>query len=555
VPTLFIYPKKRDAFDYVLGSEKITLGRASTNAIVLFDEFSSGCHAAIFPVETGYVIEDQASKNGTFLNGRRLSKDALLKKGDEILIGSTRIVFDSRLQTDLEIVDDGETMPSTATVVEVKELLKPFAARAAIDTGAPRIQGEQKFIAALSEMSQALICQVSLDKLLGQIMDLVSQNAPMDRGVLLLKAGGTDELVPQVVRTAEALSGPQEFPISRSIFRTALSKSSAILIPDVSAEERLSAQHSLAAAQVHSAMCVPLWNNQEIIGLIYCDRTRLPAPFSEEDLRLVTLLANLAAVKIQNVRLFEEAREKALMEQELVMAERIQRNFLPKNDPVFQPYEISGSAVPCRHVGGDYFDFIQIDPFRLGIVIADVSGHGVSAALLMASLRASLQAAVPGMNDIVSLAGKLNAMLCRDSESHKFISFFFGILDRTQNEIRFVNAGHNPPLLVDAAGGSRELGGTGLCLGMFPSASYGMMSMAIQPGEILCLFTDGIVESRNPDKEEFGDERLIELIHEARDLPVRGIIDKVFENISGFTHYADPADDMTIIAIKRKALV
>ena len=551
MPTLFIYPKRRDAYDYFLSGGKVYLGRASTNDIVLFDEFSSGCHAAIFPVGTGYVIEDQESKNGTFLNGRRINKDALLKRGDEILIGSTRIVFDSKMETDLEIIDDTETLPSTATVVAVKELLEPFAARAAGDAGVPRIAGEHKFIAALSEMSQALIRQTSLDKLLGQIMDLVAQSAPMDRGVLLLKTGETDELVPQVVRTSETLSGSKEFPISRSIFRTALSKSSAILIPDVSAEERLSAQYSLAAAQVHSVMCVPLWNNQEIIGLIYCDRTRLPASFSEEDLRLVTLLANLAAVKIQNVRLFEEAREKALMEQELVMAERIQRNFLPKKDPVFEPYEISGSALPCSHVGGDYFDFIQIDPFRLGIVIADVSGHGVGPALLMTSLRASLQAAVPGMNDIVSLAGKLNDMLCRDSESHMFISFFFGILDRTRNEISFVNAGHNPPLLVDAAGRARELGGTGLCLGMFPSVNYGILTMQIQPGEILCLFTDGIVESRNPDKEEFGEKRLIELIHASRNLPVRGMIDKVLEAVSGFTLHADPADDRTIVAVKR----
>ena len=106
MPTLFIYPKRRDAYDYFLSGGKVYLGRASTNDIVLFDEFSSGCHAAIFPVGTGYVIEDQESKNGTFLNGRRINKDALLKRGDEILIGSTRIVFDSKMETDLEIIDD-----------------------------------------------------------------------------------------------------------------------------------------------------------------------------------------------------------------------------------------------------------------------------------------------------------------------------------------------------------------------------------------------------------------------------------------------------------------
>ena len=205
-----------------------------------------------------------------------------------------------------------------------------------------------------------------------------------------------------------------------------MEKNSSILISDVQSDKNLSDQESIVAGQTHSAMCVPLWNNREIIGLIYSDRDSASGQFTEEDLRLLTVLANLAALKIENTRLFEESLEKARMEQELVMAQKIQRNLMPQGDPVFEPFDITGNTWPCRHIGGDYFDFIPMDPSELGIVIADVSGHGVSAGLLMTSLRSSLHALIPTTRDLALLAAKLNDSVYADSDSHTFISFFLG---------------------------------------------------------------------------------------------------------------------------------
>jgi sigma-B regulation protein RsbU (phosphoserine phosphatase) len=171
----------------------------------------------------------------------------------------------------------------------------------------------------------------------------------------------------------------------------------------------------------------------------------------------------------------------------------------------------------------------------------------------MASLRASLHTELPLTKDLALLAAKLNDFVHGSSDSHSFISFFFGLLDRDRSELLYVNAGHNPPLLVDPAGGVRSLESTGFCLGMFPSTSYETRTVRLKPGDILCLFTDGIVENRNPDREEFGDDRLARRLRESAGLPARDIMDKIYEDTFAFSTCADPGDDMTLVVVKRGA--
>ncbi len=558
MPDLLVYPKKGDAYTFPLSDKNISLGRNNRNDIILNDPFSSGCHAIIFPTESGYFIEDQHSKNGTYLNGCRLEGRVILTKGDKIAIGSTEIIFEPQYLANVKMIEDATFISSSSTTINVKDILqKPpsdtliASPRTAIDSS--DFLSSQKMVRILGEVSRALIYHMALDKLLNYIIDLIAQNIPMDRGILFLKEGPTGELVPKVVRIHSTPLKTQELLVSWSILRMAAEKNSAILISDIQANKQLSEQKSVIAAKIQSVMCVPLFDNQEIIGLVYCDRIALMDQFSEEDLRLLTLLANLAAVKIENARLTEEAQQKARMEQELITAQEIQRNFLPSTDPVFEPYEISGSTRSCHMVGGDYYDFIPIDQSRLGLVIADVSGKGVSAALLMAALRSWLQAEIRITKDLAELAANLNNTIYKDSDNYSFISFFFGVLDREKGEVSFVNAGHNPPLLVDSAGGVRSLDTTGFCLGMFPSVSYQTMTITFEPGQILCLFTDGITESQNSEKEEFGDERLVQQLREYADLPPREILEKVYEGVSSFTNYADLRDDMTISVVKRRS--
>jgi len=227
-------------------------------------------------------------------------------------------------------------------------------------------------------------------------------------------------------------------------------------------------------------------------------------------------------------------------------------NFLPRRDPIFEPYDISGSSKPCYHVGGDYFDYLPIDTSKLGAVIADVSGHGVSAGLLMTSLRASLHALFPVNRDLAMLTAKLNDTVHGNSDSRTFISFFLGVLSRDKGEMSYVNAGHNPPLLLNADGEVRSLEATGPCLGMFPNMSYGTNTTEIRPGEVLCLFTDGIVEGRNEEDEEYGDDRLVRQLRDHMALSARDILARIYKDVSGFSASAEPNDDLTLMIIKRR---
>jgi serine phosphatase RsbU (regulator of sigma subunit) len=556
---LFIYPKKGDGSTFPLGRKAIRIGRASTNDIVLPDQFTSSCHAIITAMEAGYTLEDQGSKNGTFLNGRRITGGVVLAKGDRIHIGETDIVFDREFQTNFEIVDGTTFTHSSNTIIHVKDILKKpptavFLKPPADALELDKLQQDQRFVAVLSEVSQALIYHMQLGPLLEHIMDLITHHIPMDRGVLMLREGRGDQLVHKVVRVHDSPLRNLNILVSKSIIRTALDKNSAVLISDIQSDEQLRGQVSVIQAQIHSAMCVPLFNGDEIIGLIYCDRAALLGQFTKDDLRLLTLLANLAANKIENARLVEIELRQRQLDQEMKTAMDIQKNFLPKHDPIFEPYDISGDMRACRHVGGDYYDFIPIDPSRLGLVIADVSGMGVSAALLMASVRASLHAAIPVTKELTILVAKLNDSVHMTSDSHQFISFFFGVLDRKTGEVVYINAGHNPPLVVDPVSGAvRPLESTGFCLGMFPAVSFETRTFTIGPGEILCLFTDGIIEHRNADKAEFGEDRLAGRLRESAGLRARDIVEKVYEDVNSFAGCDEPGDDMTLVIVKRKS--
>src|SRR5512135_3440552 len=441
---LYIYPKTGDPSTFPLGPKRVTIGRASSNDIVLSDQFSSGCHAVVAATARGYSLVDQGSKNGTFVNGRRVTGEVELARGDEVLIGSTRFYFDRDFQPSVETVEGTTFTHSSNTIIQVKDLLKkPPATGLIVKTPSggldlERFQQDQKIIAVMGEVSQALIYHMPLEKLLDHVMDVLIQHLPMDRGVLMLK-GESQALEPKVVRVQNGALRNQNIFVSQTIVRTALERNSAILISDIQADASLAAQVSVVQAQIHSAMCVPLWNNQDIIGLIYCDRASLLEQFTEDDLRLLTLLANLAAVKIENARLYEVSLEKAKQDREMSLAVQIQKNFLPRVEPDFAPYEISGSARACKRVGGDYYDFIAVDKDRLAVVIADVSGVGVSASLLMASLRGALHEKFPTTVDLGELAAKLNDFVYASSHSHLFISFFLAILDRSSNEAAFVN--------------------------------------------------------------------------------------------------------------------
>ena len=358
MPILYVYPKKGEFFRFPLKKKKISVGRSDDNDISIPDPFSSGHHALIYPSETGYVVRDNNSKNGTFLDGNKISSETELNKGDEILIGSTRIIFNKELSTNVEVTDGLSSSANINTIMHLEEILKKPDISTTIKAAAKpfdieRIKSEHRSFSAISEVSKALILHMPLNELLEHIMDLINENLPMDRGIMMLKEGNPAQLISKVVRINNKKLLNQKIQVSQSIINMAVDKHSAVLASDVQADPRFKAQESIIKLNIHSAMCVPLWNNKEIIGIIYSDRISILEKFSDEDLRLLTLLSNLAAVKIENAKLFEQSIEKEKMEKELSLASQIQKDFLPKENPSCKNFEIAGSNIPCYQVGGD----------------------------------------------------------------------------------------------------------------------------------------------------------------------------------------------------------
>ncbi len=558
MPTLYIYPKAGDFFTIVLGAEKVTIGRSSDNTIFVPDPFCSSHHAVIFPVEAGFAVKDSGSKNGTFVNGKKIAGEIELKKGDEILVGSVRVLFDKPLLTNVEVTDALSSTTNVNTIIPLRDIVKKPPTKTTIRAFPPlgdleTIKTEHKISSIISEVSQALVLHKPLSELLDHIMNIISDHLPMDRSILMLREGNPVQLIPRVIRINNKRFQNQKIQVSKSIVNMAFEQQLSVLTSDAALDPRFSAKDSIINSGIHSAMCVPLWNNTEIIGIIYADRISLLDAFTDEDLRLLTLLSNLAAVKIEESRRIEQEIETEKMKRELEMAAEIQSKFFPKENPSCEHYEIAGKNIPCQQVGGDYYDFISIDPCHLGIVIADVSGKGVSASLLMASLRANLHAEVHAGYDLGAMVVKLNNFVHLSSDINQFITCFFCELNKETGTLNYVNAGHNPPLIIKKSGETGSLESSGLCLGMLPSESYDLRSLAFGPGDILILFTDGITESRNPSNEEYGVERLMAIVQKNRKQSAFDLTQTILKNLNEFTAKADPADDRTLVVIKRTA--
>jgi serine phosphatase RsbU (regulator of sigma subunit) len=553
---LYIYPKEGDVFDFLLKARKISIGRSSKNDIPLQDPFCSGTHAFFFPLEDGFALQDNNSKNGTFLNGKRIQKDKALKRGDEILVGSTRIVFDKEIASNVEITGAPSPTANIETIINVDDVLKKHDISTTIwETGRPpdfaRVGLDNRYLSIIKKVSENLILHQPIDELLDHIMNLINNNLPMDRGVLMRKEGNPAQFISKVVRINNQRFKNQKIQVSQSIINRAIKKNSSLLISEVKDDSQLRKQPSVLGLKIKSAMCVPMYNNREITGLIYVDRISLKKRFRNEDLLILTLLANMAAVKIENALAQQKRIEGEISRKQLELARNFQRKFLPITNPVCEKFEMAGKNVPCYEVGGDYYDFIDIDEDRMAVTIADVSGKGFPAAIHMSGLRQSLHAQVSPSHNLKELIEKVNDLIHGTTESNTYITFFYGELNKNSGEFFYINAGHFPPIVINKKGQVKRLEACGFCLGMFPVVDYEVREMKLEIGDTALLFTDGITECRNKAGGEYTEERLIKGLRKNRRFSAERLCDKIFDEVNAFGEEAERIDDMTLVVVKR----
>jgi serine phosphatase RsbU (regulator of sigma subunit) len=326
-------------------------------------------------------------------------------------------------------------------------------------------------------------------------------------------------------------------------------------MPNVFDDSAFREQESIVAAGIRSALCAPLWyrapgsDQDVVIGLVYLDTSRRTQPFAADDRPIVTALANVAAAKIENARLLEESIEKRRMEDDIRVAAEIQTSLLPREAPRVAGYDLVGSTHPCHVVGGDYFDLLAGDG-RLLLALGDVSGKGISAALLMTMLRASVRAHWQGPS-VSEAVGRINQTVYENSPANKYITFFLAHLDAAGGRLSYVNAGHNPPILARASGVIENLREGGVVLGLVEHTTYTQGEVELAPGDTLLVYSDGVSETWSTEDEEFGEKRLAEAVTRWRGLDARSLEAGILRQLEHFADGAKPTDDRTLIVLKR----
>ena len=490
---------------YRLDRDRSVLGRHPDCDVVIEAEAVSRRHAQILLVEDQYYLEDLDSRNGTFLNSRELTSRATLSDGDEICVCDVSFEFraspapqnrSGESCTDspsisAERVDD-EPRSANATIVsrlDVSAQADPVNA----DVGA----GVK--LLALLEITRNLGKALLLDGVLPEVLDsLFKIFAQADRGFIVLREPD-GMLAPRWTKLRRAGSD-EGLHISRTIVNRVLEAKEAILSSDAATDARFEMSRSVLGSHIRSMMCVPLIDSDgDAFGVLQIDTLDRTNRFRHEDLDVLASVATQAAIAIDNARLHEEALRQRALQRELELANEVQRGFLPENPPSIDGYEFFNFYRAADHVGGDYFDYIPLPEERVAVVVADVVGHGVVAALLMAKLSAETRSSLALETRPGKVLARLNEMCGGEHSNCRFVTMVLAVLDPKSGEVAIANAGHPRPLLRRADGEVQELTARvgGIPLGILADVEYGESTAQLAHGETLTMFTDGISEARD----------------------------------------------------------
>jgi phosphoserine phosphatase RsbU/P len=541
-----------------LTDEVVSIGRSSSSTIQIADKRASR-HNTILRAERGnFVAEDLGSKNGTLLNDAPLVGRVMLKSGDRLQIGDTSFVFekdpsglarpaDTTKSGRVRMVDDGVH----GAVEEVRLDSSSGAYPSPVNVERALLRDPFERLKVLYQVSDSIRSILGPDELLVHILDILWNVAHPDRGVILLRDEVENTLEPMVVRTQQG--GEDEVAVSRSIVERAMEEQVAILVSDAPSDIRFASSESLVLSRIRSVICAPMVFKNEVLGVLYIDALETGGvSYTQEELELVTGIANQAAVALTNARLYRDSLERRVLEHELEIARRIQTNLLPRGFPRMSGVTISAESRPARMVGGDFYDFIELEDGRVAIVVADVSGKGVPAALLSATIRASvrMESHLCGRQPVSSVVKAVNRWTCSDSRNSMFATMFYGVYDPTNSTIEYTNAGHMHPLLFRAGGEMSALDEGGCFLGIMEEVDYQVGEVSVHSGDTLLFYTDGVTDTHNAQLETFGVERLANLAREGLSLEAPALRDSIYEATRAFRGEAEQFDDLTIIVAK-----
>jgi sigma-B regulation protein RsbU (phosphoserine phosphatase) len=479
----------------------------------------------------------------------------------DIGIFGTRIEHDEPLMVGphtLRFEWDGEEIEVGCTILRSERLQAAFHSGLQFsDRDRPLVgrivstladRDEMERLRTLVEASKLINSSIEPNALFASILTVARKELHVERGTLYF----VDEQKQEIwTKIAGELASEIRLPIGRGLAGIVAATGQAVILHDAYQDPRFDRSlDQKTGYRTRSMLCVPIKNRgQRVVGVLQL-LNKTNGSFGARDLEFLNGISDHMAIAMENATLHMELLEKQRMEQELALGREIQSRLLPSAPVDVAGIELGALSLPCYEVGGDYFDFIELPNGDLGLAIGDVSGKGVSAALIMSSVQAALRVAAPIEDDLARLVARLNALIFRSARGRKYATFFFGRYSPATGVLRYVNAGHNPPYIATDAG-LMEIASTGRPIGILPESSYSEGSIELPHGSTLFLYTDGLNEAADPDEVEYGNDQLRELFLAQRNERTTEIPSRVLDAVIAFERGAKATDDKTIVVMRR----
>ncbi len=537
VPTLVLIEPSGSRRPVPLLHTPVSIGRRPESDIHLRDSRISRQHAIIRAEDGHYLIEDSRSRHGTFVNGERVEEPRELVAGDRIDFG----------------VPDSYSLLFVTEEEGLEELLERVDTPAGTDVVSQQIRKLNLFL----EVGRALHTGLALEDVLVVVVDACLDITGSERGFLLLP----DEAGQLTCRVGRDVGHNNlactDIEINHPAIRQVLDRGREVIVDRVrplgavvGREARQSPQPAIICLPLSRAAAVASLDTTDagkpnILGVLFLDNQKSAQPVVKLDRQILRTLAQEAATLIENARLFSAARAKEQLDRELAIARRIQQRLLPREAKQHDYLQLAFLSIPCREVGGDYYDVIDLPDNRLGLVIADVCGKGVSAALLSATLQGALAANMQWCKDVAGVAAHLNQYLCQHTEANIFATLFFGLLS-PDGRFSYVNAGHVPAFWL-RGGQVDSLAADNVPLGMYEPEVYQAREIQLAPGDVLALYTDGIIDAANSRSELYGRDRLQQVLSDYRDSALTLASQAVLKSVRDFTQDALQEDDLSLL--------
>ena len=414
-----------------------------------------------------------------------------------------------------------------------------------------RLRAAVEELSILNDIATAISSTQSLEKIVELIVHKCVKHLKVEQGaVMLLNEKDINKPFHTMIRKQDSVINSLPFRLDAQLTGWMLKNKSPLLVKDFKTDDRfkLSADEKVF---IRSLLGVPLTLKGKMTGIITVFNKRDDPGFTANDQRLLSIIAAQSAQIIENARLYQE--EQALMhiQEEMRVAQNIQQNLLPREVPVFEGYEFVGKSIPAKEVGGDYYDFIPLNDGRIAFCLGDISGKGIPAALLMSNLQATLRGQAFIGNECKNSVAFANNILYHNTDPTRYATLFYSLLNTKEHRITYCNAGHNNPYIFSEGKETVRLVEGGIVVGMMPDYIYSEDSLELAQGDLFVLFSDGVTEAMNSKEEEFGEERLEEVIKKNLHLSAEKIISEIFEEVEFFTRGTPQSDDITMLIIKR----